>query len=129
MRSGYVRGAGFVAFITMLYPIAWGCSEGGNVISLTGEMIWYGILDLLLGPVFLFIFLWGLRSVDYGAFGLASGKYTDAAYGGAGAAYGTGPNMAARNGAATGAGVNGAGVGTGPAVGTAPATGAGTTAV
>ncbi|KAI9064363.1 family A G protein-coupled receptor-like protein [Trametes sanguinea] len=129
VRSGYIRSSAYLAFLLMLYPIAWGVSEGGNVISPTGEMIWYGILDILLGPVFLFIFLWGLRSVDYGAFGLASGKYTDAAYGGAGAAYGTGPNMAARNGATTGAGVNGAGVGTGPAVGTARATGAGTTAV
>ena len=61
----------------MLYPIAWGCSEGGNVISPTGEMIWYGILDILSGPVFLFLFLWELRSVDYSAFGLHSGKYTD----------------------------------------------------
>ncbi|KAL7283338.1 hypothetical protein ACG7TL_002767 [Trametes sanguinea] len=129
VRSGYIRSSAYLAFFLMLYPIAWGVSEGGNVISPTGEMIWYGILDIFLGPIFLFIFLWGLRSVDYGAFGLASGKYTDAAYGGAGAAYGTGPNMAARNGATTGAGVNGAGVGTGPAVGTAPATGAGTATV
>lgn len=30
-----------------LYPIAWGLSEGGNVISSDGEAIFYGILDLL----------------------------------------------------------------------------------
>lgn len=59
------------------YPIAWACSEGGNVISPTSEMIWYGILDIFAGPVFLFLFLWNLRSVDYTAFGLQSGKYTD----------------------------------------------------
>lgn len=104
VRSGYVRGAGFVAFFTMLYPIAWGCSEGGNLISPTHEMIWYGILDLILGPLFLYYFVWGLRNVDYGLFGLHSGKYTDGPYGTAGTGYGqgalggtrgvgTGPNM------------------------------------
>lgn len=100
MRSGYVRGAGFIAFVTMLYPIAWGCSEGGNVVSPTGEMIWYGILDLLLGPLFLYYFVFALRNIDYGLFGFHSGKYTDGAYGTAGAGYGAktaaGPPMAGR---------------------------------
>ncbi|KAI0082719.1 heat shock protein 30 [Panus rudis PR-1116 ss-1] len=82
VRSGYVRGAGLVAFITMLYPIAWGVSEGGNVISPTGEMIWYGILDLILGPLFLFYYVFALRNVDYGLFGFHSGKYSDGTYGG-----------------------------------------------
>ena len=40
-------------------------------------MIWYGILDILSGPGFLFFFLWQLRNIDYAAFGLHSGKYTD----------------------------------------------------
>ena len=97
MRSGYIRGAGFVAFVTMLYPIAWGCAEGGNVISPTGEMIWYGILDLLLGPVFLYYFVWGLRNIDYGLFGLHSGKYTDGPYGTTGAARGAGRNVTTAN--------------------------------
>ncbi|KAF7793033.1 hypothetical protein EIP86_004138 [Pleurotus ostreatoroseus] len=104
VRSGYVRGAGFIAFITMLYPIAWGVSEGGNVISPTGEMIWYGILDLILGPLFLYYFVFALRNIDYGLFGFHSGKYTDGPYGATGAGYGAGPrttaaagpNMAAR---------------------------------
>ncbi|KAI0763681.1 hypothetical protein BC629DRAFT_1682186 [Irpex lacteus] len=81
IRSGYIRGAAFVAFITMLYPICWGVSEGGNVISPTKEMIFYGILDLLLGPVFLYYFVWGLRKVDYGLFGFNSGRHTDGPYG------------------------------------------------
>ncbi|TFY53203.1 hypothetical protein EVJ58_g9577, partial [Rhodofomes roseus] len=77
VRSGYIRTAGYFALLLMLYPICWACAEGGNVISVTGEMIWYGILDLLAGPVFLFFSLFGLRSVDMAAFGLWSGKYTD----------------------------------------------------
>lgn len=34
------------------YPIAWGLCEGGNIISVNGEMVFYGILDLLAKPVF-----------------------------------------------------------------------------
>ncbi|KAI0637041.1 heat shock protein 30 [Trametes polyzona] len=120
VRSGYVRSAGYLSLLLLIYPIAWGCSEGGNVVSPTGEMIWYGILDLLAGPVFLFLFLWGLRTVEYGAFGLASGKYTDGYGAGAGAGYGNGmagagPNMATRGavapGATTGTAAPGVGVG------------------
>jgi hypothetical protein len=84
----------------LIYPIAWACSEGANIIGkldctcpsqhdylhtfigISGEMIWYGILDLLAGPVFLFFFLHRLRGVDYGSLGLMSGKATDY-YGGA----------------------------------------------
>ena len=69
--------AGFFSFMLITYPIAWACAEGGNVISVTSEMIWYGILDIFAGPIFLFFFLWNLRGVDYAAFGLHSGKYTD----------------------------------------------------
>jgi len=114
VRSGFVRGAWFVTFITMLYPVAWGVSEGGNVISPTQEMIWYGILDLLLGPVFLYYFVWGLKNVDYGMFGLRSGKYTDGPHGtgfgahgasGAGAP-GVGPHVGGNHtGAAMGTGL------------------------
>lgn len=36
----------------LLYPLAWGLCEGGNIISVNGEMVFYGILDLLAKPVF-----------------------------------------------------------------------------
>ena len=77
LRSGYIMAAGYLSFLLLLYPIAWACAEGGNVISVTSEMIWYGILDIFAGPIFLFFFLWELRGVDYASFGLHSGKYTD----------------------------------------------------
>ena len=73
----YLTSAGWLSFMLITYPIAWACAEGGNVISVTSEMIWYGILDILAGPGFLFFFLFQLRNVDYAAFGLHSGKYTD----------------------------------------------------
>ncbi|KAI0807308.1 hypothetical protein C8Q74DRAFT_1163602, partial [Fomes fomentarius] len=73
VRTGYLRSSGYLAFLLPLYLICWGCSEGGNVISPTAEMVWYGILDLLAGPVFLFGLLWSLRRVDYSTFGLRYG--------------------------------------------------------
>ncbi|KAH8106704.1 heat shock protein 30 [Cristinia sonorae] len=77
VRSGFIRGAGFLTVFTLMYPLVWGLSEGGNVLSPTGEMVWYGILDLILGPLFIFYFIFGLRSVDYETFGFRSNKYTD----------------------------------------------------
>jgi bacteriorhodopsin len=41
-----MRGGGSFAFLWSLYPIAWGVSEGGNVINSTGEMIFYGSKSL-----------------------------------------------------------------------------------
>ncbi|KAH9946064.1 heat shock protein 30 [Epithele typhae] len=77
LRRGYMTAAGYLSFLLLLYPIAWACAEGANVITVTSEMIWYGILDLFAGPMFLFLFLYELRDVDYQSFGLQSGKYTD----------------------------------------------------
>ena len=37
--------------IWLLYPIAWGVSEGGNVIAPDSEAVFYGILDFLAKPV------------------------------------------------------------------------------
>ncbi|EKM53782.1 uncharacterized protein PHACADRAFT_148574 [Phanerochaete carnosa HHB-10118-sp] len=77
-RTGYWLSAGYVSFMLLTYPICWACSEGSNLITPTDEMIWYGILDLITGPVFLSFFLFQLRAVDYESFGFASGKYSDA---------------------------------------------------
>ena len=77
MRAGYTAAAGYLSFLLLMYPICWALSEGGNIITVTAEMIWFGILDILAGPAFLFFFLYKLRGVDYDAFGLQSGKHTD----------------------------------------------------
>ena len=60
--------------MTFLYPIAWACCEGANVISPTREMIWYGIFDIVTGPLFLFNYVFGLRRIEFSSFGLRSGK-------------------------------------------------------
>ncbi|KZT05427.1 heat shock protein 30 [Laetiporus sulphureus 93-53] len=77
VRRGYYLAAGYFSFMLITYPICWACAEGGNVITVDSEMIWYGILDCLTGPVFLAIFLWEVRNVDYNALGFRSGKYVD----------------------------------------------------
>ncbi len=78
-HRGYRLSSALLAFLLLTYPISWALSEGANVISPTSEMIWYGILDVLTGPVFLLFFLFQLNAVDYSAFGFSSGKYTDTA--------------------------------------------------
>ena len=79
LRTGYLLSSAYLAFLLLTYPICWALSEGANVISPSSEMIWYGILDVVAGPCFLFFFLWQLRGVDYRVFGFRSGKYTDVA--------------------------------------------------
>jgi len=70
----YRTSAIYLAAIFALYPIAWGLSEGGNVISPTGEMIFYGILDILSRPVFCAMHVFALRKVPYELYQLQSGK-------------------------------------------------------
>jgi hypothetical protein len=76
-KSVYVPGAVYLAIVWMLYPICWAFSEGANVLTVDHEMIFYSILDLFAGPLFLFLFLASLRDVDYDNFGLQSGKASD----------------------------------------------------
>ncbi|KAI8629618.1 FDD123 protein [Xylariaceae sp. FL1651] len=60
----------WLLFLWFLYPIAWGLSEGGNVIHPDSEAIFYGILDVLAKPVFGLLLLWGHRKTHPGALGL-----------------------------------------------------------
>ena len=77
LKQKYFQAASYLSFMLITYPICWACAEGGNVITVTSEMIWYGILDCITGPLFLLFHLFQLRSVDYASFGFSSGKYTD----------------------------------------------------
>ena len=73
----YSIAAGYTAFIWILYPVCWGLSEGGNSITVTSEMVFYGVLDLFAGPIFLFAFLAVLQDIEYDNLGLQSGKASD----------------------------------------------------
>jgi bacteriorhodopsin len=46
-------------FMWMLYPVAWGLCEGGNVITPDDEAFFYGCLDFMAKPVFSIALLWG----------------------------------------------------------------------
>lgn len=63
------------AFLWTLYPIAWGLSEGGNVIAPDSEAVFYGVLDFLAKPVFGALLLWGHRNIDPARLGLKIADY------------------------------------------------------
>lgn len=60
------------AFVWLLYPIAWGVSEGGNVISPDSEGVFYGILDIIAKVVFSALLIFGHRNIDPARLGLVS---------------------------------------------------------
>jgi len=64
-------------FLWFLYPIAWGLSEGGNVISPDSEAVFYGVLDIMAKPVFGALLLWGHRNIDPATLGLQIRDYQD----------------------------------------------------
>ncbi|KAI1465358.1 bacteriorhodopsin [Daldinia caldariorum] len=60
----------FLIFLWLLYPIAWGLSEGGNVIHPDGEAVFYGVLDILAKPVFGLMLILGHRKISSSQLGL-----------------------------------------------------------
>lgn len=64
-------------FLWFLYPIAWGLSEGGNVISSDSEAIFYGVLDIMAKPVFGALLLWGHRNIEPARLGLHIRDYDE----------------------------------------------------
>jgi bacteriorhodopsin len=75
IKRDYLMLAGWTNFLWLLYPIAWGLSDGGNYIGVTPSFIWFGILDVLLltGVGFAFILL--SRRWDYGRLNIAFTQY------------------------------------------------------
>lgn len=55
-----------VNVLWLLYPVAFGLSDGGNRIGVTGASIFFGVLDVLMGPGMTFAFLFLARNWDYG---------------------------------------------------------------
>ena len=64
-------------FLWFLYPIAWGLSEGGNVIAPDSEAVFYGILDIMAKPVFGALLLWGHKGIDPARLGIHIRDYDD----------------------------------------------------
>ncbi|KAK9332185.1 hypothetical protein V1520DRAFT_40856 [Lipomyces starkeyi] len=61
---------GSVGLVYLLYPISWGLSEGGNVISPTSEGVFYGVLDIMALPLINSAVLYLTRQVDFNELGL-----------------------------------------------------------
>jgi bacteriorhodopsin len=65
----FTRGATYLSIIWPLYFVCWGLSEGGNVIKPLGEMVFYGVLDLITFAAFLLYHTNSLGSHDYSTWG------------------------------------------------------------
>jgi bacteriorhodopsin len=78
----YLPITGWLTFLWLLYPIAYGLDDGGNEISVTGGFIFFGILDVLTVPFLTFPFLFLARSWDYRALNLYFTQYGRVAQGG-----------------------------------------------
>ncbi|KAF4948881.1 hypothetical protein FSARC_13609 [Fusarium sarcochroum] len=75
LSRDYLMLAGWLNFLWFLYPIAFGVSDGGNEIGVTGSFIFFGILDLLMIPGLAFAFLFLSKRWDYGALNLHFTQY------------------------------------------------------
>lgn len=67
--------AGWVNLLWLIYPIAYGVTDGGNTIGVTPGAIFFGVLDVLLAPVVSISFLFFARNWDYGRLNLAFTRY------------------------------------------------------
>ena len=59
----------------ILYPLAWGLCEGGNVLAPDSEAVFYGVLDFLAKPIFGALLIWGHKDIDLARLGLAIKDY------------------------------------------------------
>jgi len=71
----YLATSGWLVFLWLLYPIAWGLDDGGNEIRVTSGFIFFGILDVLLVPVLAFAFLALSTKWDYRALNIYFTQY------------------------------------------------------
>lgn len=69
IQKSYTALSGWLVFVWLLYPIAYGVDDGGNKIGVTEGFIFFGILDVVTVPVLaiatLFLSLkWDYRSLN-----------------------------------------------------------------
>ncbi|KAK9446823.1 uncharacterized protein V1518DRAFT_131773 [Limtongia smithiae] len=63
-----------IMLIWTLYPIAWGLSEGGNVIAPDSEAAFYGVLDIITLPFIGCYFIYASRQISIERLGLSFGS-------------------------------------------------------
>jgi len=64
VRKAYFFPAALESLIWLIYPIAWGVCEGGNIIAPDSEAVFYGILDIATIICIPALLLFGLRDID-----------------------------------------------------------------
>jgi bacteriorhodopsin len=69
--------SGGLLLVALLYPICWGVSEGGNVITPDSEAVFYGILDIILFGLYGLVLLVGHNSVEPDTLGLRLRNYDE----------------------------------------------------
>lgn len=67
--------AGWLNLLWLIYPIAFGLSDGGNRIGVVGGFIFFGILDVLMVPVLAAAVLVLARNWDYSKLNIAFTQY------------------------------------------------------
>jgi bacteriorhodopsin len=77
VNKAFLYCGSLTAFLWILYPVAWGLCEGGNVISPDSEAIFYGILDFIAKPCFGALLIFGHRNIDPATIGMAILDYED----------------------------------------------------
>ncbi|KAJ8096459.1 hypothetical protein POJ06DRAFT_272069 [Lipomyces tetrasporus] len=77
----YITLAGWLNLLWLLYPVAFGLSDGGNRIGVTSSFIFFGILDVLM-VLLSFAFLILARNWDFGKLNIAFSEYRGARQGG-----------------------------------------------
>ncbi|CAM1510408.1 Fc.00g007430.m01.CDS01 [Cosmosporella sp. VM-42] len=75
LSRDYILLAGWLNLLWLLYPIAFGVSDGGNSITVTKSLVYFGILDVLMIPVLAFLTLVLARKWDYALLNLHFTQY------------------------------------------------------
>lgn len=75
IKKDYFSLAAWTNFLWMMYPLAWGLSDGGNRIGVVPSFIWFGILDVLLLTGLGFAIVFMSRRWDYGRLNIAFTQY------------------------------------------------------
>lgn len=120
LRRDHTALAAWTNLLWLNYPIAFGISDGGNVVGAVAGAVYLGLLDLLLVPVLAAAFLaLAPRRWDYGRMNLAFTRY-----GRVSAAPGTFPEKTRESNSNYNGGVAGGGANEGLVGGPVPAAGA-----
>ena len=75
LSRDYLMLSGWLNLLWLLYPVAFGLSDGGNEIGVTQMAIFFGILDVLMIPGLAFAFMFLSKRWDYGALNLHFTQY------------------------------------------------------